>query len=191
MGTRAKSSVFDDMVAALMDPRIKDVLTQVIHPLMMDTMSKFVAESLKPISATLGALVVDNTKMVATTEHLASENQRLDVANKKLLKQVDELSAYTRRDNILIQGLPIDSYADAAATQSSASRAAAPALGPSNESTMNAVIQLFGNSLGIQIDKSEISVAHRLSVSTRFNSSSSLSTSPPPVIVKFVRRQTR
>src|SRR2546425_13200304 len=58
-----------------------------------------------------------------------------------------------------------------------------------NESTENTVLRFFNESLGISVNKPDISIAHRLS--TQSGSTASSARSPPAVVVKFVRRSAR
>ena len=184
------SSSSDDLVTALLDPRIKDLLSQIISPLITDNINKAIDEKLIPITSAMSQFAADNDAIRQKCAYLENENISLKDANTTLSKQLDELTVYSRRDNLIINGLETQSFSDAASL-SNVSNVSSLMLNQSNKSTGDAVIKFFQDALHITIDASEISVVHRLNIPSRGGHLSSSTRSPPLITVKFVRRQVR
>jgi len=91
-----KSSITDELVSALRDPRVTETLANLIE-------SK-------------------TQPLIDTITELKSENERKAATILKLTTRVEELETYTRRDNLIITGLPVDSYAEAAAVPTETTR---------------------------------------------------------------------
>ena len=192
--TRGKKLATDEIIEALIDPRVQEVLSNIITKLNAENFSKIIQENLLSITSSLTVLQDENAKIKDSHDQLKNQNLLLVSANSKLQKQVDDLSAYSRRENVIIHGLPTSSYSDIPLTQGHISSLGEATPDLSNASTVNAVIDLVRNSLGISVDVSDISVAHRLKVSpsgATSRASTSARMSPPPVIVRFVRREIR
>ena len=100
----------------------------------------------------------------------------LDGANSK----IDALKAYTKAGNLIIVGLPSICYADAA----SADGRDITSNADSSVATEKAVLEFCDNKLNIPITTQDISIAHRLKMSTIF-------TEAPPVIEIFTTREVR
>ena len=90
-------------------------------------------------------------------------------------KEVRNLEQYSRRDNLVISGLPA-TFAETAATTDESSS-------DSQGSTVQKVLDLCNSSLGLQLSPDDISSAHRLK-SSRNHEASLL------VLVRFTRRST-
>jgi hypothetical protein len=96
---------------------------------------------------------------------------------KTATQRIEALEVYTRRDNLLISGLPVESFADAATA------AASTGANESSAATEQTVLKLFSQQLEVPIQSSDISVTHRLPK----RSSSEI----PTTIVKFTNRKAR
>jgi hypothetical protein len=88
--------------------------------------------------------------------HLQSENKALKDRLAKLESENDNQSQYTRRDNLLFTGLPAATAAEIAAS------AVGHPTAESSESVVNKVITFCHEHLNVNIERSDISVAHRL-----------------------------
>ena len=84
---------------------------------------------------------------------------------------------FTRLDNLIITGLPLIDYSDAAST--SANRDAVE----TSASTERAVLNFFNTTLNVPVESKDISIAHRLK--------STAAQSLPNIIVRFSNRKAR
>jgi len=66
---------------------------------------------------------------------------------------MEALESYSRRDNLLIAGLPVESYAEEANAGSG---------GETSQAEEQSVLQLCNEKLGVNISSADMSVAHRL-----------------------------
>jgi len=156
-------NIADELVAALRDPRVADGIGDVF------------SEKLRPLLDELAALRADNNTQAAKISKLESD---LQMANSR----VDELEAYTRRDNLIISGLPVESYAEASGSTDQDGR------GESSEGTEKSLLKLFNDQLKVNVSPTDISVAHRL---RKRGGSSAVNNGPPAVIVRFTNRKIR
>jgi len=146
-------------VSALRDPRVTETLAK-----------KLIESKLQPL--------------IDTITELKSENERKAATILKLTTRVEELETYTRRDNLLITGLPVDSYAEAAAVPTETTRITDSNSEPS-ECVERSVLNLFNHHLHLQIQPNDISITHRLK---KRNASDA---GPPVTMVRFTNRKTR
>jgi hypothetical protein len=199
ISTRAKSSGSEDLITALLDPRTREVLNQVISPLISENMNKIIDDKLTPIINSINVIKDELSIMNEANDRIALEYTKLKEENQSLARQLDDLTVYSRRDNLLIHGLAVTSFADISSSQSTLDNAAQSTIGISSDATMETVLQFVHSSLGIILDKSDISIAHRIKMpANRASSEGSTSattsvnsTLPPPIVVRFLRRQTR
>jgi len=112
----------------------------------------------------------------------ATKISKLESDLQKANSRVDELEAYTRRDNLVISGLPVESYAEASSSTEQDGR------GESSEGTEKSLLKLFNDQLKVNVSPADISVAHRL---RKRGGSSAVNSGPPAVIVRFTNRKTR
>lgn len=89
---------------------------------------------------------------------------------------MDALDSYSRRDNLLITGLPVESYAEATNVGSD---------GETSQAIEQSVLKLCNEKLGINIRSADISVAHRMKKHRQTEAS------PPVTIVRFTNRKSR
>ena len=156
-------NVADELVAALRDPRVADAI------------SGAVSEKLRPFLDELAALRAENNAQAAKISKLESDLQKAN-------SRVDELETYTRRDNLIISGLPVESYAEATSSTDQDGR------GESSDGTEKSILKLFNDQLKVNVTPSDVSVAHRL---RKRGGSSAANNGPPAVIVRFTNRKTR
>ena len=83
-----------DLVPAIWDPRVADAIGDVI------------SDKLRPLLDELATLKAQNNMQATKISKLESDLQKANSC-------VDELEAYTRRDNLVVSGMPVESYAEA------------------------------------------------------------------------------
>ena len=154
-----KSNMTEELIIALRDPRVMEALAGVFEA------------KLQPLLETIDELKTQITNKSTQIVKLQSE---LHAATSR----IEALETYTRRDNLLISGLPVESYVEAAGS------------GTDNESTANesverSVLKLFNEKMGVAVKSSDISIAHRLK---KRNTNSN---QPPVTIVRFANRKAR
>lgn len=135
---------------------------------MLDALTTAVVQ---PLMESIAELKKDNDKKTAQITRLQND---LSKAN----SHIEALEQQSRRDNLVITGLPIESFAEAASTSANSDEPL-----PSTR-VEQSVIQMFNDKLGLTITQNDISIAHRL----KKNPSD---TRPPSIIVKFTNRKAR
>ena len=150
--------------------------TSILKNLIKDTLEevkdKFLGSLIKRLEILEGNLF-DQTKEIETLQKLVkTKNNEIDILKQKLVdanlkhaEQLNDLEQYGRRNSIRIAGLPSDSE-----NQPSAAVA-------------DEMASLLTKKLGMPIATTDIDVAHRLGKFAKNKSR--------PVIVKFLRRQTK
>jgi len=161
----------DDLVCALSDTKVTDAL------------SKAFERKLSSIESTLATLVNDLRVRDERIEQLEIENATLRAELQHQTERIDDLESYTRRDNLIIHGLP-ETYATALRPTDGASSAAdalnsAPDLG---EESM--FIKFCHDKLRVPITPQDISICHRLKKNANNDK-------VRPLIVRFVSRKAR
>jgi hypothetical protein len=154
------ANLADDLIIALRDPRVLDAFAVVL-----DT-------KLQPLLDSIAELKADNASKDARISKLQQDLQSADA-------RLNALECYTRRNNLLITGLPVQSFAEAAAVENSNTEP------ESSLAVEQSVLKLFNEQLGVPVTSSDISVAHRLKKRSRTD------TRPPVTIVKFANRKAR
>ena len=107
----------------------------------------------------------ENKKLRNENKILQKTLNKLDTSLKSVTKENNDLEQYTRRECVEIRGVPQKP----------------------DEST-NTVVKEVGKAVGVEIADIDISVSHRLPPSKSYKSRKP---GPPPIIVKFVRRDTK
>lgn len=127
-----------------------------------------VLDSIQFLSAQYDEIVGKVNLLEEKTGKLETENQELkshiSYLSDQLLQQgdvINDMDQYSRRDCLEIHGIPLTS----------------------DEDTDN-IVQKIGNLTNVVIKPEDISVSHRL----RANNRTGMPSHPPPIIVKFVRR---
>lgn len=146
-------SLIEDLVAALSDKRVVEAVVGILE------------NKLQSLASTISGLQEKNKSL---TKDLANSREKIDLLENQI-----------KLDNLVISGLPIVNYAEAAT--------AANDVHESNTATEEAVLKLANNVLNVPLQSSDISVAHRLGRGKRDSSN----TAPPRVIVRFTNRKAR
>jgi len=147
----------DELIIALRDPRVLDALASVLESKMQTVVAELIQENEKQ-SVRIAQL---ECKLQAATD------------------RVEALEAYSRRDNLIITGLPAGNYVEAVVTENT-NREESPGL--PNTSVERSVLKLFNEQLGVSVQPTDISVAHRLKRQ---------GDSAPTTLVKFTNRKAR
>ena len=155
-----KADPVEDFIRVLSDKRVQDLIGNIIENRMKDYLTEI--ENLKR----------ENQEQQYQITHL---NKELS----ETLKKVDALDSYNRRDNLVITGLPLAGYAEAASASINERREQAEHA----NATKQAVLALC-QELQVPITNSDISIAHRLKKKQRADG-------PPAVIVRFTNRKAR
>ncbi len=131
-----------------------------------EIIGRIVAENLKPLQSTLQDLNKTVTSLVTQVQKyeqeaasLKKENTILRQDNEKLEKRLDAMEQYTRRNNVVLHGIPVTS----------------------KEVTDDIVIQ-YAKAVGLSMAYTDIDVSHRLPKRDPNN------TNPPTIIAKLTRR---
>jgi uncharacterized coiled-coil protein SlyX len=95
-----KQNTVDDLIIALRDPRVLEAIAGIFEL------------KLQPMLDTITELKDENARKSVQIEKL--QNHLRSVTSR-----VEARETYTRRDNLLIAGLPTDSFAEASATADS------------------------------------------------------------------------
>jgi len=153
-GTRTTTLV-EDLVAALSDKKVIEVVSNIFE------------QKLQSVLQTVSELKKENNNLSVTVAEL---QQNLTAANEK----IEALENYTRKDNLIIDGLPLVSYAEAASSGTTSE---------SSEVTEESVLKFANTALQVPLQKSDISIAHRMGKPQN--------NSPPRIIVRFTNRAAR
>ena len=126
------------------------------------------------------------------TDKLENELEVCKAENVKLRNQIEDLSSYTRRDDLIFHGLKVSTYAGAAATvaQDSTTVPSMP-VNASNSDAELAVLECCRKQLSVEISLSDISVAHRLGGRRSGGGQSRNGSHDNPIIVRFCTRRAR
>lgn len=158
------------LAAAIKDQRVIDSLYNALMP---------------SIEAAIRAAV----DVALADTYIRMDNQAKDIAqltteNSSLRRQVDELDAYSRADNIIVYGIQ-EAYAEVGASvNASVNGSPTRDVGETSASSEAAFIKFCDEQLHISILPTEISVAHRMQKSTKGNG-------PRPMIVRFSTKKAR
>ena len=120
---------------------------------------EFISSKFDELSNTVDNLKSANHDLRSQNEQLKERIAKLETNASALDCDMEHLKEYIRRDMLEIHGVPVSS----------------------NENTNNITIQI-GQLLDINIEKSDISISHRLPSKEGYI---------PPIIVKFTRRDVR
>ena len=103
---------------------------------------------------------VFESKLLSVVTELRQENQReserIDQLQSELQsasERIEALESYSRRDNLIISGLPVNIYAEATTTDAQNS---------SGSEGMQSVLRLFNQQLDVPVKSSDILIAHRM-----------------------------
>ena len=152
-----------------MPPRINNPVDDLINALQDESVHKAIT-----------ALFDNRFEILSRMYDLLKENTHLRQCLDKANTNIDELEAYHRQPNLVISGLAITSYVDAASQQSGEHGEPSS----SSISAENAVLELVNTQLEVKVSSSDITIAHRLKQRQPSNR-------PPSIIVCFTSMKVR
>ena len=153
------TTAVDELISALSDKRVIDAIAGILDA------------KLNIMMQTVVDLSENNKRM---TNDIAELKDELKLANTK----IEYLESYNRLDNLIIVGLPVNNYAEAAAVSTNAANTESSAV------TETAVLDFVNNKLNVPLTPSDISFVHRLKSKPREQT-------PPNVIIRFTNRKAR
>lgn len=143
--------------------------------------------------ANLSAKIADfERNMKAQRDNIS----KLESDNTKLENRVRELERYSRQDNLIFHGIPYQRFSDVVSASNRTLNDSEITFNPANNhNTVDDVINFVRNVIKVPIEKSDISVAHRLASRSNSNAtaapSASNTASSGPIIVKFNNKDAR
>jgi len=195
--TKARSSSStDELIEALLDAKLVEALAAALSPYITKLIDSHVSarfdaldKSLNELKALGEATKKSNDTLKQEAVRLRRSCEALKEENALLKKQLDEqaarvedLDVYSRSDNLIIKGLPEQSYAERATDSSDASRPAPPSAA-SHLAVETTVLAFCRDALKLDVSPQDISTAHRLKAGPRDTSR--------PIIVRFTSRRVR
>jgi len=157
---RDSTTAVDELISALSDKRVIEAIAGILD------------EKLNKMMQAVVDLTDKNRRM---TDDIAELKNELKAANQK----IEYLEGHNRLDNLIIAGLPVSNYAEAAAVSTSNDENP-----ESSAVTESAVLQFVNNKLNVPVTPHDISFVHRLK-------SKPHERAPPNVIVRFTNRKAR
>jgi hypothetical protein len=178
-------------------------LTKALESSLIEMIEKTVDAKLKTVNEELISLKKDVTDTKKKSSLLEQQLSKTQEYNESLRDQIEAMERYSRRDNLVITGLPSHSYSGAATTISSNDTADGSdwQAAQTNIETEHNFITLCEAQLGVKLNSSDISVAHKLitkpsgNINSTTGSQSSTAGSPrtmnSTIIVRFTNRRAR
>jgi len=175
------SSKADDMLEALLDPRVAEAIAKALQPALSLSLEEVVGKRMEGMLTAIRELKQENSKLATMCESAAKEIIALKLTVDDQSRRLDDMEVYSRATNIIITGLPESSFAELATPAPTLSDNSA--MHESQGSVAASVVRFCKKALNIVIQPTDIAVAHRLKASGR--------DAVRPVIVRFVNRQVR
>ena len=158
-------------------PPKKELIDQLISALKDDSV----------VAAIGGVIERKLNDLLSAVNELKKENEAKTIQIMKIEKdlrsandKIEAMEAYSRSLNLIVYGLPVANFANAA--ESGGNNLSLTST--NSAATESQVLDLFNNKMGLPIQKSDISITHKLSKKPG-------STSFAPVIVRFTSRKAR
>lgn len=171
----------ESLIGALSSDRVAEMLEKVLEPLVNKAVNKVLDEVLdKKFEALTMALDSVKAELCQKNEQLdqtMKRNAALQVKVNNQAQQIEQLEAYNRQDNLIVQGIPL-TYAQAVTHENGAGATAENSAG-----TEELFIKLCNNDLGLTIQPCDISICHRLPKAPHQDH--------PAIIVRFTNRKAR
>ena len=145
-------------------------------------------EKLKPINNKLDKIVTDNkvlnvriAETVKKYDELKEENVNLTKDLKSMMIKLNAVEQYSRRNNIVINGIP-ESFAEKASPVEETAASAEPTIETSRTDTVNMVCTVINEACGQKVSASDIYAAFRIKTKKE---------GPRPIVVSFHSFATR
>jgi hypothetical protein len=176
---KSVASSHEDILTSILDPKVIELLGRTLAPIIAQSIEANLTKRIEELTVTVNKLKETNDVL---TKKQQNHEQDMLALRKRLNEtegRLEDVEIYSRAHDIIIRGLPENSYAERATLASNSATAT------TETSTVleDAIIQLCQVNLGVQVDRRDISVAHRLKASPHDRSR--------PVIVRFTSRRIR
>jgi hypothetical protein len=196
-----KRPINEEFVEALLDSRVVDALVKALGTKIAEIVESRLDDRFKDLLESINHLKVDSLK---ASKAIAA----LEADNKAMKTRLEELDAYSKCENLIFQGLPQSSFADAASASQTADdrrgerdndesagrlnaggrrggRGSGESVGFETSAASEATVISFVNTvLKVPLSAGDISVAHRLPKQRGDQR-------PAPLIVRFTNRRAR
>jgi hypothetical protein len=169
----------EEIAEALQDPLVAESLAKVLGPFLSLSIDEAVGKRLDQLANTLREVKAENSRISRKLDETAAENDQLKKTLIEQTMRIDDLECYSRSDNIIIRGLPEGSLAERATAATSLD----DGISESHESVEKTVIAFVKDSLNVDINSHDISIAHRIKPGPR--------ETVRPIVVRFVSRKMR
>ena len=177
-----KAAKIDELIEALLDQRVQEALAANTSGSLALMVEELLNKKLENVLRTCTELKRENAVLKLALATAEKSIESIVRTNADLCVRLDSQECFSRRENIVIRGLPEVSYAEVGSCSGEGTtRDDIP-----NGSTFaveQSVITLCRDKLGINIDLSDISSAHRIKKGER--------DSVRPVLVRFVCAKTK
>jgi len=171
MAPKPGGPAVDSLIAALTDEKFTEALTKIIQPIIQLS-----------VDNAIGKLRDELKQRDLQIDHLTKENHELRATVQHQAEYLDQVETYTKQENLIIQGIPSSSFAEA--TASNLQSESTDALPRHENSTVTEAIFLdMCHKFDIKVQSSDISICHRLRKSHQQQH--------PPIIVRFTNRKAR
>jgi hypothetical protein len=177
--SKRNSASSDDIIASMLDPKVLTAVANALAPIIAQSLEANLTKRIEELTVTVKVLKDNND--ILTKKQTALEQEVSDLRKQALEteRRIEDVDIYSRAHDIIIRGLPDTSYAQRAHTTSSSASDNAESSGVLEDT----VIELCQKSLGVAVQRQDISVAHRLKASAHDQFR--------PVIVRFTSRRMR
>jgi hypothetical protein len=167
----------EELLVNLTDSRVLDVLGKALAPIIAQAIEANLTKRIEELTASVNKLTASNVALTNKQEGFEREVADLRKRLRETEVRVEDAEIYSRAHDVIIRGLPETAYAQRAQLSSATSTAETSIV------LEDAIIDLCHSSMGVDIDRRDISVAHRLRASPRDKHR--------PVIVRFTSRRAR
>lgn len=185
MARNKKSGTADELIEALLEPRVIDAITgAIVSRVTAEVETRIMAAvEAKLLAAFESKISETNAKMAVIVDKL----KKTECENVELSRRVESMERYQRQDNLMIHGIKETSYAERASSmQTRSSDSQDIQLSEPSKATEETVVNFCRDILNVTVTPSDISVAHRLG-----RRSGQQNNTPLPIIVKFTNRKVR
>jgi len=179
-GSDAPKLKTEDLVEALLDPRVLEALMKALTPF-KTSIETTLDKKLESFGATLRSIKAENGVLADKCKALSAENVELKKQIEACSQRVEECERYSRSDNLIFRGLPERSSAEVASAAPSLQDGST--LRESHTSVEETVSAFIKDTLHVDVLPSDISTAHRIKGGAK--------DTVRPIIVRLASRRVR
>lgn len=186
----------DALVQALLNPEVIDLLSAKLSEKLMPSIEASIETRMNSVKSQIETSLSTITARITTLEMSVAQTRgtvsTIENEASTISKRVLELERYSRLNNLIFHGIEYDNYAEASSASQRSLDDPEVSLNPRtwSISSEDAIVKFVSNKLGVNITRSDISVAHRLP-QRRSNTNRNLPTAPAPIIVQFNNKKIR